>query len=806
MKLRAAVVLTALAVITGGALVAPSPSSPAAVSATGVAASSAAASAAVQSATVDEDPAPARAGRGELADVTPPGKQETSGTGALGTVVDAVLADEELPEGLATQVRVSGDRIRVEITHDDDSAAREAIVDAGGRDITEVTPTVFAADVPADQISDLAATPDVEAVGLPALLSAPPELGAAVPSAVGANGADITSTTVMDRWHSAGFTGSGIKVGIVDYFTQAAWNDAQSRGEVPAPAGTFCLENGVTCNVFGMSQPTGLHGVAVAEAIHDMAPGASLYLAMVWTNEDLRGAIDYFAANGVKIISRSLGGFYDGPGNGTGPSAELVDYAVSQGITWFNSAGNSAAYTVTYGDGSKEWRGGYWRSTWRDTDGDRWMEFGEYQIDPKTGKRTGKVKYFETMYIVCSPYFRLRWSDWSSTVPTDYDIYRISDGDVLSPGYEPNTQDANGDAPLELQDGSDSYFRCTEGEWIEVGIYRASSGSGVSKDVLELQGNSADIYGAASSPYSAGEAFTDSKNPGMAAVGAVDPVAGIRIANYSSQGPSNDGRVIPALSAGSNFTSRAYAYGGYGGRFNGTSAATPIVAGAAAVVLARYGEMTPAQLVARLKKSNTVDRGKTGADNIFGSGELAMTPRVYAATPGPKITGTRAVGSTLTAVKPTWSPTATSFRYQWYRGTTAISGATSSTYKLTTADGGARIRVIAIGERKTYTTSRAFSSYTATIAKLFTKSPTPKISGTVKVGRTLSASVGTWSPKPSFSYQWKRNGKSISGATKSSYKLTSKDAGTRITVTVTAKKSGYKTTVRTSAKTATVKR
>jgi hypothetical protein len=47
---------------------------------------------------------------------------------------------------------------------------------------------------------------------------------------------------------------------------------------------------------------------------------------------------------------------------------------------------------------------------------------------------------------------------------------------------------------------------------------------------------------------------------------------------------------------------------------------------------------------------------------------------------------------------------------------------------------------------------------------------------------------------------------SISGATKSSYKLTSKDAGTRITVTVTAKKTGYKTTVRTSAKTATVKR
>ncbi len=71
-------------------------------------------------------------------------------------------------------------------------------------------------------------------------------------------------------------------------------------------------------------------------------------------------------------------------------------------------------------------------------------------------------------------------------------------------------------------------------------------------------------------------------------------------------------------------------------------------------------------------------------------------------------------------------------------------------------------------------------------------SKAPAISGTAKVAKTLTASKGTWSPAPTkVTYQWKRNGNAIKGATKSSYKLTKTDAGTTITVTVTATRSGY---------------
>ena len=75
--------------------------------------------------------------------------------------------------------------------------------------------------------------------------------------------------------------------------------------------------------------------------------------------------------------------------------------------------------------------------------------------------------------------------------------------------------------------------------------------------------------------------------------------------------------------------------------------------------------------------------------------------------------------------------------------------------------------------------------------KKFSKAPKPTISGTVKAGKTLTAKAGTWSPKPSFAYQWYRDGVKISGATKSTYKPTSSDCGKPLTVKVTGKKSGY---------------
>lgn len=64
----------------------------------------------------------------------------------------------------------------------------------------------------------------------------------------------------------------------------------------------------------------------------------------------------------------------------------------------------------------------------------------------------------------------------------------------------------------------------------------------------------------------------------------------------------------------------------------------------------------------------------------------------------------------------------------------------------------------------------------------------PVISGSGVVGQTLSCTTGTWtgSLPITYTYQWKRNGSNIVGATSSTYVLVSADANTNITCTVTA--------------------
>lgn len=67
----------------------------------------------------------------------------------------------------------------------------------------------------------------------------------------------------------------------------------------------------------------------------------------------------------------------------------------------------------------------------------------------------------------------------------------------------------------------------------------------------------------------------------------------------------------------------------------------------------------------------------------------------------------------------------------------------------------------------------------------------PAISGAPTVGQTLNTSNGTWSNSPTgYTYQWRRNGVAISGATNSSYTLINIDEGATITVAVTASNAG----------------
>lgn len=79
------------------------------------------------------------------------------------------------------------------------------------------------------------------------------------------------------------------------------------------------------------------------------------------------------------------------------------------------------------------------------------------------------------------------------------------------------------------------------------------------------------------------------------------------------------------------------------------------------------------------------------ASNLFGGPPTTNTAPVN--TVAPVISGTSSVGSVLTAVSGTWTGTPTpTLAGQWFRGASAISGATSSTYTIVSGDVGAVIK------------------------------------------------------------------------------------------------------------------
>jgi hypothetical protein len=84
--------------------------------------------------------------------------------------------------------------------------------------------------------------------------------------------------------------------------------------------------------------------------------------------------------------------------------------------------------------------------------------------------------------------------------------------------------------------------------------------------------------------------------------------------------------------------------------------------------------------------------------------------------------------------------------------------------------------------------------------------PKPKITGQVKVGKTLAAKAGSWTRGTKLTYHWSANGKRIKGADNAKLKLVKALKGKKISVEVTGTKAGYTTVTKESKQTAKVRR
>jgi subtilisin family serine protease len=96
------------------------------------------------------------------------------------------------------------------------------------------------------------------------------------------------------------------------------------------------------------------------------------------------------------------------------------------------------------------------------------------------------------------------------------------------------------------------------------------------------------------------------------------PAAQVRVEPYSSRGPSKTGRCKPDLVGVDGMTNAAY------GHFPGTSAASPSVAGLAALILSKQPYLSAYQLRYSLV-DNCVDIWTNGPDNETGAGRPVLS-------------------------------------------------------------------------------------------------------------------------------------------------------------------------------------
>ena len=163
----------------------------------------------------------------------------------------------------------------------------------------------------------------------------------------------------------------------------------------------------------------------------------------------------------------------------------------------------------------------------------------------------------------------------------------------------------------------------------------------------------------------------------------------------------------------------------------------------------------------------------------------------------PTVSGTRKVGSRLTATAGTWSPADVALAYQWLRDGTAIGGARSATYTAVPADLGKTLSVRVAATKSGHSALSKTVSAGKIAAGTQQVTGTAKVTGIPKVGKTLVVKAGR-ATGAKVSYQWLSNGKTIKGATRSSLKLPRTLAGKKVTVKVSYTRIGYRTVVQTT--------
>jgi subtilisin family serine protease len=393
---------------------------------------------------------------------------------------------------------------------------------------------------------------------------------AATSEGVAVSGADV--------WQADGSTGEGVKVAIVDGgfdgYSSLLGTELPDVVEVVS----FAADGATDASK---------HGTAVAEIVHDVAPGAEFHLVAVEKRSDLEGAVDYLIANDIDVVNMS-GGWTVGPFDGTSFVSSQVARAVGEGVIWVNAAGN---YADTH-----------WGGLYRDDDLDDFADLNDAG-DEFNGFLVGPGASFSV---------GLTWDSGAS----DLDMCLV-DLDAVAVVACSVGEQLPGDPPIEFIPWTSPYGYVSAYAWAVV----LFSGVPGNMDV-HVSGET----GPVDFPVAAGSVADPAVSPAAVAVGAVNWNSPTTLTSYSSQGPTTDGRTKPDFVAPTMVST--FTYGSEG--FSGTSASSPLVAGLAALLLEADPSLDPTGIRSRLTDMALALPSGSGMNNQFGHGlaKLAPPPRV----------------------------------------------------------------------------------------------------------------------------------------------------------------------------------
>ncbi len=375
--------------------------------------------------------------------------------------------------------------------------------------------------------------------------------------------------------------GEGIKIAIIDAGFQQL-DSAAFYGHVP-PVESMDLVD------FSNSGFTGntIHGTGCTETVYDHAPNAEYVLIRVGSALSFALAMDYCRENEVDIASISLAYFNLGWDDDTGVVCDAVNTAANEGMIIFNAAGNYFDH--------------HWQGNFNDVDNNG---FHEWSANDENNRVT--IPDGASIRVVM---------DWDSDFEA-YDLFLVDPATGFNVAFSTGITNSESLSYTNDTGASKQYFIRVSGAG-NVNVYPA----------FQLFTLSADCNCSLSYtvPTSSTATPSNSTNPLVVSVAAAEfadfeSESGV-IASYSSRGPTNNGNLAIQLTGPTATTSYVY-----NGPFEGTSCATPNIAGAAAAFWSAHSEYIGSSVVeVMFRKAEIVkDWGDIGTDNTYGHGGVNL--------------------------------------------------------------------------------------------------------------------------------------------------------------------------------------